>query len=243
MPRRSGFTLVELLVSVSIIALLVAILIPAVKQARDSAKVLLCATNLRQIGIAWNVYLSSNDDTFPSWEGNMQWFYGGREPSIASASFWVLDYRPLNPYVTLSEQDQEWAELFRCPADRQILNDKGQPAVSKGYPTYEYYGNSYPMNWLLLIPYDQKNEQYLYGKNFRLNDVEVSHSRLMLAGDCQWYYTVNDATWDAHFHNRHDQMNLAFLDGHVAFTQLIRGEAQTAEYSIIPWPVAPSEED
>ena len=138
MPRRSGFTLVELLVSVSIVALLVAILIPAVKQARDSAKVLLCATNLRQIGIAWNLYLPSNNDTFPVWRRNLNWSYGGMEPSIASAGFWGQDYRPLNPYVALSEQDQEWAEVFRCPADRPILNDKGQPAVSKGYPTYEY---------------------------------------------------------------------------------------------------------
>ena len=99
------------------------------------------------------------------------------------------------------------------------------------------------MNFLLLIPYDRKNEKYLYGENFRLNDVEISHSRLMLAGDCQWYYTVNDAIWDAYFHNRHDQMNLVFLDGQVAYTQLVRGEKQTAEYSIVPWAVDPSEED
>ena len=243
MSKRNGFTLIELLVVVAILALLVAILIPAVSQGRNSAKVTLCATNQHQIGIAWNVYLYRNDDTFPRWQQNIQWFYGGREPSIASPSFWVLDYRPLNRYVALAEQDQDRAELFRCPADRPILDDHGQPAVTKGYTTYEYVGNSYPMNWMLLIPYDRQNGQFLFGENFQLKDVEIPHDRMMLAGDCQWYYTVNDAIWDAHFHNRQDRMNLLFLDGHVAFTQLVRGEAQTAQYSIFPWEVYPSQED
>lgn len=56
-----GFTLVELLVVISIIALLVSILLPALNKARDQAKLLLCKTNLRQQGIAFQTYALDNN--------------------------------------------------------------------------------------------------------------------------------------------------------------------------------------
>ncbi len=64
-PKLKAFTLVELLVVIGIIAVLVAILLPALMNARESAQTVKCLSNLRQIGIGIRVYASSNKDTIP----------------------------------------------------------------------------------------------------------------------------------------------------------------------------------
>ena len=65
MSRRNGFTLIELLVVVAIIAVLVAILLPALGRARDNAKMIMCASNLRQIGLAMGMYGLDYNDFIP----------------------------------------------------------------------------------------------------------------------------------------------------------------------------------
>lgn len=63
--HRQAFTLIELLVVISIVTLLIAILLPALKQARTTARGLKCLTNLRQIGVAQFMYLNENNEGFP----------------------------------------------------------------------------------------------------------------------------------------------------------------------------------
>ena len=62
---KSAFTLIELLVVIAIIALLTAILMPALNKARHQAKKLVCSSNMRQMGVALNTYFFNSDDHLP----------------------------------------------------------------------------------------------------------------------------------------------------------------------------------
>lgn len=66
LKNRKGFTLVELLVVISVIALLLAVLLPALTKAKEAARCTVCATNLKNYGTALYAYTSSNNDQFPS---------------------------------------------------------------------------------------------------------------------------------------------------------------------------------
>lgn len=63
--RASGFTLIELLIVISIIAVLASILLPAVSLVRNAARTSVCASNMRQIGIALGTYQTDNDGLLP----------------------------------------------------------------------------------------------------------------------------------------------------------------------------------
>jgi prepilin-type N-terminal cleavage/methylation domain-containing protein/prepilin-type processing-associated H-X9-DG protein len=88
---RRAFTLVELLVVIGIIAILVAILLPAMQKARQSAQSMSCLSNLRQVGLAIRMYAGDNRDLMPSGE----WTGWTAAPENDSVRWYTL----VNPYI------------------------------------------------------------------------------------------------------------------------------------------------
>ena len=99
---RAAFTLIELLVVIAIIAILAAILFPVFSRAREKAREAKCKSNLRQIGLAIQMYAGDWDDLIP---------LANSRPSISGPPG-IHDV--LEPYT----RNQE---LFRCPSDRERM--------------------------------------------------------------------------------------------------------------------------
>ncbi len=129
-PPRAGFTLVELLVVVTILALLISILMPSLKKARSQTKRTVCASNLRQIGIALNGYLADSNDRLP-WASAMP----SKLPFPVDLPEPIYIADVLAPY--LSEQ----RELFRCPND--VPGGTERPAPNTGRSYFQSERSSY----------------------------------------------------------------------------------------------------
>jgi prepilin-type N-terminal cleavage/methylation domain-containing protein len=120
--HRGAFTLIELLVVIAIIAILAAILLPALAAARQKAWRASCASNLKQIGAGLNMYASENEDFFPSsgwvsggnpWETHEVCRFGGTGESVATGTIVQGPYALGSLFFNKLIQD---GQVFYCPS-------------------------------------------------------------------------------------------------------------------------------
>jgi prepilin-type N-terminal cleavage/methylation domain-containing protein len=139
--RRAGFTLVELLTVIAILAVLAALLFPVFSAARGKAREIVCISNLRQIGLAIRMYSQDYDELYP-WAVDPTDKY---TPQIWNA---YPEFQAQIPFMPLMHEALQPCirsrELFHCPADTgyDVEDFTGIPLDAT--PTsYGKFGTSY----------------------------------------------------------------------------------------------------
>lgn len=209
-----AFTLVELLAVIGIIAVLVGMLLPSLTKAREAARRVACASNMRQIGLAWTGYATRHSGQLVGSSTTHTWDWVSTDDVPNGITGGRLFEELRNPAV------------YKCPSDEVFAWSYAMSGMLNGEAGYQ--GNPTltkisqirrPAEALVLV--EEADFRWGYNRgSWIITDVE----------NPQAYETGGD--WIALFHRK--GVNVGFADGHVEYWPMADNKSLTATYMGAP---------
>lgn len=206
--RRTKFTLVELLVVISIIAILASLLLPALNNARNTAYRVRCINNLKQFSYAGVIY----SDTYNGW------IIPGRLP--VNSDYWFEQFRQIltgQKKLTFGTASYPFYGMFRCPAEKIDFGP-----YANGLYTYTHYGINTQLTGSTTLTRKisqimKASQAITYSDSGRINS-----------------YSVGDRSFLGFRHGKgfSAQANISYFDGHAeskALPKLSSGSSSFTE--------------
>jgi prepilin-type N-terminal cleavage/methylation domain-containing protein/prepilin-type processing-associated H-X9-DG protein len=184
--RRLGFTMVELMVTLGIIVVLVALLLPALNKAREQGRAVTCLSNLRQISHAFIMYTGDSHDNFPqpAWQGDH------------SLSDWIYWQLPLDASqgtamprgVVMRYLGGSNPGVLRCPSDEIVshMTTNGMAGDATDVYRYSYTVNESICHYAKIIP------AHTNGPVLMVSIAHPAQKILLIDENSE---TINDGCW------------------------------------------------
>ncbi|MCP4260909.1 MAG: prepilin-type N-terminal cleavage/methylation domain-containing protein [Planctomycetes bacterium] len=230
---KKAFTLIELLVVIAIVAVLMAILFPALKRAREQGRRAVCLSNLKQLALAWTMYADENDDKIVNGEaaggGNgradtptsgrhkgEKWWVGGD-----CGDFWSGEHLPMEIQIGAIQNGALYPytkneKLYRCPTGVRgemrtyTIGDSMNGIPRSGTHIDNRVGVRVGKTVLWI---KNRTEISSPGPAYRI--VFLDEGRI--TPDSYATHYVNQRWWDPPFVRHGDGTNVSFADGHSAY--------------------------